>query len=608
MQQLAPKNPEPEALPEKLSLIERTESIARLKWLKDLSLLNLFAGAFCLIYAYGFWKSVSKYWFHPNWSTDDALQQAVPFHAVYKPEIFQSDYIFEVMTGYLAPLHYWICYAVTWLAGDPIMMGHWVMLIQLVVTVTFLFLAVRTAAGTAPAFFSVAWFIHTRHIVQRLTAGLPRGWAACIFAAFFYFALKRNHKGMLLTLLAGCLLHPPATMLIAVAYGLVLSWKVLLPKSRQEYLKPFLILIILSPLYIATTFYVVDRPDHVGDMVSLEEAAEMPEFQRPSGRFPFVPLRSISQDINTFGYQAFLSRFHNPGRFWKRNMPTIVGILFLGLILGGLIRRRKTIPPEVFFFLVSIAFVYLASREFAFKLYVPNRHIQFPMAMFFITAFSIGVWRLFHRSASYQDMRLKVAWPSALAVIALGWVIYSGGGLGFNGTANFNYSLHKRGKLFVWIEKNIPEDALVAGHPTFIDGVPLFAKRKVLATTETWHPFYKGYNQEIERRIEISLRAHYAKDLRELVQILQPANVDYFVFERQRFYPEALQEAKYFPPFQGLIDKITSRHYLEFAYRELPREMDLDKYPCMVFKDQLSVIVDVNCLSAEFAASNIKEK
>ena len=202
-------------------------------------------------------------------------------------------------------------------------------------------------------------------------------------------------------------------------------------------------------------------------------------------------------------------------------------------------------------------------------------------------------------------MRLSVAWPSVAAMIFIGFILYKGGGAGFAGTANFNYSVDKRGGIFRWIRDNTPKDAVFAGHPTFIDGLPLFAKRQVLATTETWHPFYKGYNKEIVRRLTISLRAHYSRDLEELVKVLEPTNVDYFIFERNRFYPEELEKAKYFPPLDTFVKQLASRDYTQYAYRKLPAEMDPDNFPCMVFKDRLSVMVDVNCLRAKLVKDKL---
>jgi hypothetical protein len=132
-------------------------------------------GILFIIYAFFLWKSLSRWWFHRDWTTDDAVQQTYPFHDVAHPGLFAGDLITDVMKGYLAALHYWLHYSITWLCGDPIMSGHWVMLIEVLLSTGFLFFAVRHVVGTFPAIFAALWLLHTRHLIQRMTGGLPRG-------------------------------------------------------------------------------------------------------------------------------------------------------------------------------------------------------------------------------------------------------------------------------------------------------------------------------------------------------------------------------------------------------------------------------------------------
>lgn len=574
-----------------------------------LTFANLLCGVLCAAYCFLFWYDLKDLWFHPGWTTDDALQQAFIFHEVHSPGVFTGDLIAETMTGYLAPLHYWICYLGTWLSGDPIMMGHWVMTLQIALTLGFLFLAVRALSATAPALLAVLWFVHTRPIMQRITSGLPRGWAPVVILATMYFLIKRNHRAVLISLLCGCLLHPPATFLAAAGYGLFLTFGLLRTSSRSEYLKPFVTLALLSPLYLAVTLYVVHRPEEVGSMVSMEEARQLPEFQWPNGRFPFVPLRPVTEELRFFSYQPFGHRLHNPGRTIKRIIPFAVIGLFGLLLFIGAKRRRKVLPGELSIFLLATTVVYFLSRPLAFKLYVPNRHLQFPMSVVLITIFSVAVWRAFYSGKnSYADTSLRKSWQSLVAFLALGIFVFIGTGDGLVGAANFNYSQDKKGGVFLWTRKETPKEALMAGHPTHIDGMMLFGQRRAYATTETAHPFYQGYFKEVKRRIEISLRAHYARDLKEVAAILEPDNIDYFVFSRKRFYPEALEKEKYFEPLKGLVDELTSRDYRDYAYKKLPREVDLINHPYMPFRDDQSVVIDVRKLRDYLGASSKQQE
>lgn len=553
-------------------------------------------------YLYAFWTSL-PYWFNPEWTTDDALQQWFMFHDVLGPKIFEGDLITEVMKGYLAPLHYWLCYAMTWLIGDVIQASHAVMLLQVGLSALFVFLLVRRFAGTSAGLFAVMFLLHTRESIQRATGGVPRGWALVLLPALLYCAGSHSHRLALLVLLCGCLLHPPATIICALTYGLFLLCGFMRSSSRENFRKPLFWLVLLAPFYVLITFSVVRRPAHVGQMVTLQQAETMPQFSRPDGRFPFVPLSRIVDEIDMFAFQSIRSRFHKPIKVLRRHGEKIGVALLLLLLVVGWIRMKNPLPPVYLAYLLSIAVVYLASRELAFYLYVPDRHLQMPLAIFFVTLFPIVVWRSFHTG---DPERSAVTAPSngsfiGLALLAL--FIYACSGWGLKGSANFNYFETKKGYSFRWIRKNTPTDALIAGHPKFIDGVMLFGKRRAFATNEVYHPFYRGYLETIEDRIETSFKAHYARDLRELASVLEGTDVDYFIFEKQRFYPEALEEEEFHPPIGELVEELTSRHYTEYAYKQLPREVNTEEVPYLVFRDAYSAVVDLRALREALAKS-----
>jgi len=562
------------------------------------NLATLIAAALCLAYAIAFYDSISRFWFHPDWTSDDALQQIYPFHAVHHPELFKGDFITEMMRCYLAPLHYWLGFALTWITGDPIMMGHWMMLIQMVLSVVFLFLAVQHWASSAAAFFAVTWLLHTRLVMQRLTAGLPRGWALPVLTAYLYLISTGRHKAILVLMAIGCLLHPPATVVVGLAYGLTLVWQAIAVRNDRERLVQVLPilkrLVLLTPLYAGLLLYVTHMPEQIGTMATLERAAQMPEFQSPGGRFPFVPLLSIEREMRTFGFQAFVARLYNPGPFLAQWTPLIV---LLVLALMGLLAikiRRVLVPMEIWFMGLATMVIYEASRILAFRLYVPNRHLQLPLAVFFIAAFTVAVWRLCSVVGADQKIRSWRRWLAPLGLVALGGFIWMTSGPGLKGAMNFNYHRQQRGPVFEWVRKHTPESALIAGHPTFIDPVQLFGMRRGYITTETAHPFYDGYYAEVKRRLEIILRAYYAPSLQSMADQLEPEGIDYMVFGRGHFLPEALKTATYYRPFDDLVKELVRVD--SFAYNELPDRVDLDATPYLVYVDRRSKIVDLRLL------------
>jgi hypothetical protein len=108
----------------------------------------------------------------------------------------------------------------------------------------------------------------------------------------------------------------------------------------------------------------------------------------------------------------------------------------------------------------------------------------------------------------------------------------------------------------------------------------------------------------MKRRYIISLRAHYARDWQEFVDLLDPEGIDYFVFSRKRFYPEVLMKERslIFAPLNELAAELTSYDLQEYLYKKLPREVDLEEAPFMLFKDEQSALIDIKVLKEWLAA------
>ena len=534
-------------------------------------------------YAVAFWLNLEHKWFNSDWTTDDALQQIFPFYKAIYPQLFQGDLITKMMEGYLAPIHYAIGFSLTWLTSDPLMAGHWIMLLQLVSTLLFLFFGVRAAAGTVPAFFAATWLLHTRLLIQRLTGGLPRGWSASIFAAYFYCALKGQMNGVIAVIAVGCALHTPATLIVALSHGLFLLWMSACKETRATY-KPHLIrYIIVAPFFVAFAFFMVQMPEDLGTMANLATAQKMPEFHA-GGRFPFLPFEPMLNEIHTFGFEAFIGRLYNPGPFLHAFAPAIVVLLLLLLVVVAAKKRYAIIPEPLLCFFIATAAVYVASRPLAFRLYVPSRHLQFPVEMFFIAAFSVGFWRLLVKSGRTQAF---------VGLVLLGTFIAACSGSGLQGSANFNVTRTHKGEAFEWIRANTPENALIAGDPTFLDDVELFGVRTGYATTETAHPFYDRYYGEIKRRLHITLAAEYAPTLKEFLKLLEPEKIDYFVFEREKFLPNNLANASYLEPFNAEVASMAHRTPPNFAYFELKKLAGEGHFAPLVFHDRYALIVDL---------------
>ena len=582
-----------------------------LGWLQRATISEILSVVLLCVYLFFFlWGSapsahgVAQYWFNPDWVTDDSTQQTYPFIRAVRPGAFENDFASRMMFNYIPPLHYWLGYGITLVSGDAITTGHWLMLVQLAVAVGFIYAAVRHLSGSiAPAIFAMIWFLHTRHIVQRITGGLPRGWAAPVIASFLYFAVRKNHAGILTVIGIGCLIHPPSVVAVCLAYGLYLLWGLALPATRTQTLRPFLRFCLLGPVFIAITAWAVAKPEEFGDMATYEETLSRPEFsaKEPRGRFPFVPFKPASREVASFALQAFHTpRLYESPLVWKRSGPLLVIGLAIGIAILGAVRGLVAFPASLLAYGLASALVYVASRVFAFKLFVPDRHLQFPFAILSIIAFSAATWRVIigrsestgpHGGISQKKSLLGFA---GLSILALG--IFSGSGTGLYGSANFNYHRFKRGHVFEWIKTHTPPDATIAGEPVFIDPVQLFGERNGYITSETAHPFYSGYWHEAKRRMEISLRANYARSSHELLNLLEAEHVSYFVFDRASLLGDRLKKAKYYAPFNFLVKDLAQYRPEEYLGRKLAALPGDQRSLVVPYIDDRAIVVDIEAL------------
>jgi hypothetical protein len=545
-------------------------------------------------YTYALYKSFQGRWFNPSWTTDDASQQVFPFYRVLIPGAYPQDIIYEVMRGYLAPIHWWLGCGLTALTQDPIMTGHWMMLIQLVLTCGFLAWGVYPHVGGVGSSAVVLWFLHTRPVVQRLTVGLPRGWSAVVLAGFIALSLRGKFYPLLGFLIVGALLHPPTTTIVCVATGVALLVEfVFRPELRSLTIKKMGLLAMTGVVIIGLMTVITKKPDYIGQMVGPEQVVQIPEFQNPGGRFPFYPIPSLSSHIDSFVFQAFFTKFHRnliPGQ--KATVCALVVLFFLIAIVESIRRQRRNaaspIPWLTFASLfIGIIFIYVCSRIWFFKLYVPDRHLQFPFAFLWITFFTVIPPVLF--SFNYKEGR------KFLYYICIGLVVYSSSKAGLQGLANFNYPLMRKGGVYELFREKTPLDTVIAGDPVSMDPFPLLTQRSVYVANELYHPFYPVYLEEMRRRFNIVLHASYAKTLIDFYHAIKEEKIDYYVFNLSRYSPKELATAHTFVPHEATLQRLIKEAEGHFAWKEIP-----EKNSFVVYRDKNYIAINLKRFKESF--------
>jgi hypothetical protein len=100
----------------------------------------------------------------------------------------------------------------------------------------------------------------------------------------------------------------------------------------------------------------------------------------------------------------------------------------------------------------------------------------------------------------------------------------------------------------------------------------------------------------MKRRTEIVMKAHFSANLPELLSLIEPERIDYFVFKRLDFKGDNLANVTFFPPLDVMVKELVSRAKEDYAYMQLPKTVDLDNYPFVPYIDRVSVVVDVKKL------------
>jgi hypothetical protein len=536
--------------------------------MKNIYFLKYFPAFFLLFYCILLFWNLLPYWFNPNWTTDDARQQLFIFHEAIHPGRFSGDIIYEAMKGYFGPLAYWIGYGITKLTHDPIMTGHWVMAIQLVLTCAFSFLILRVLTNNYVACFGVFWLLHTRPLVHSMVAGLPRGWAGVVITTCLWAITTKRHVAIWVFLFLGSLLHLPSTFVMIFTYSLILALEFIKNNQAKRFNNNILRFIILAPLLLLTAYLSVKRPEYIGKMHTLEQASQMPEFSRDGGRFPFVPLLPQVTEITSVGSYAFMNNSYlgksKAEKIEVREQGeivlTIVCFIFFLSWVSSKKFKTQFLPPSIICFFVAVFFSYQLARLLAFNLYVPDRYLLWPLNIFWIFATSTALYGFFHSRSVMAVSSTFIIFSATLFLL---------GGDGLKGRGSFNTNIIKNERLFNWLKSETPENAVIGGHPIALNSVPLVSARRTYITEETFHPFYDKYFYLAKDRLVRSLELHYAVDREAFLGFLGKEDMDYFVFQKASLLhgTDKKRTRRFFKPYNNIVERLSEKD--KFFYDEL---------------------------------------
>jgi len=469
------------------------------------------------------------------------------------PALFQDDLLtdFAASPKY-APKGWAALYYIASYAIDPVRFSSVLPLILAPLTALYLFRLGSLIRGNLAGMTLVSLYLIDVATNSIVPAGHARFLYHPLLIPFLYYLLSKKYPVVVALVAAAPLFYPPLVPLCLVILAMNL-WD--LQRCRLALTRPAVLSLVLGfllsfgSLAPAFVFYEDNR---IGRMVTKEEALKMPEFYK-GGRE--VYFRESWFKFLTFGNGGFVR---------AANVKSMFSLIILGAVIAVTLRRtsRLSLPQEVIYLPLASLVMYLLAHLLLFQLYFPSRytHGTFPLLLmiFVSTHLNDAISRWVEALKRWRWLPLRPHAPMAILTVVL--LMYA--------VILYRWPEHRSTTLlrnpFPQLTEylsTLPKDTMIAGHPTDMDWIPIFARRKVLVSDEMSLPFYVTYYGEITRRTYDLFDAYYATAPEQLDAFARKHGVDYLVVNLGHFAPDYLARKNfYYRPFNEFIVALISRN------------------------------------------------
>jgi len=154
----------------------------------------------------------------------------------------------------------------------------------------------------------------------------------------------------------------------------------------------------------------------------------------------------------------------------------------------------------------------------------------------------------------------------------------------------------KDARLYEWIQKKTPKDAVFAGNFQIMDEVPLFGRRRVYVNWKLAHPYRLGYFDLVTERTRAMYAALYAKRIEEVVAFADATGVDYLIVDPARFKTLEKGDGQLFEPLRSMVKPMFA------ACEKTTCALNPPPPSAVVFKSSRYLVVSVAALRKETPA------
>ncbi len=479
-----------------------------------------------------------------KYTINDDVRQEIYFYSQFRDkELFQGDLI----TGYFSKWNPWglnIFYFMVSLFCDPIKFTKILPFFVCALSTLYMFRIGKLLKGNLVGFLAGLVFIFlawSREFFEFFGTGGAGDFGVLFCIMFLYYFLKEDFWKTMLILVFQALFYPPVFLICLLTYLSSIIFG--LPKSLKIERKKILFLIGIS--LVITLILCLKYANSQLELITLKEMKGMEEFY-PGGRKPIF-------------FPTVYQRWTNYESGLAIDYPLKWLLLVSFLMFLVLKKRVLNIPSKLWHFISASFILFVIANILMYRLYGPARYIRFSLPIFLIIFIVFNINKLLE-TTKVRNIRL---------VFLLTFVLLTT--ICFVPKLQRYYITAPSPDLYNFL-LTLPKDIFIAGHPTPMDNVPTFAKRKIFITEETSEPLYSNIYPILKERTYSFFKAYYSGSLEEIHDFCKSYNITHLIVYKSHFSQNYLTKGRfYLNPFNDYI-KILTKNRSKFALMDISEE------------------------------------
>ena len=412
----------------------------------------------------------------------------------------------------------------------------------------------KAAFGLRGGFLTAIFWTFFPDSWDYFIGGFSKMWMIPMLGLAVYLIDQKKWRIYAVAMPISAILYP----VIPVHMGLTLAIHAAFALFRREPdRRPMILNLVLGSvaaiLALATKY--VSPPDFIGGLTPGSVLEKMPEMYR-GGLNTYLPVSPVHEDI--------LSYIDHP-------FTVIASIVYLVLLGRNIVWHRSWTSLAV----ASIIGYVIADFLFM-QLYVPNRYTRNTALVL------LALWN----GGNSDALAGRIPWrPLRYLVLA---ALFAVAGFAFQDTLEMGKWTMDRSS-YAPLSRflgSLPEKILVAGHPRYMDDVPIQARRSVLVNYKMAHPWYEKYYEEIRDHKQATFRALYATDAADVNVLHERYGVTHLVVVRRHFNRARIKRGVYRNPYNDWVRLLVPNRD-RFLFQRPPSS------PNVVYRDDWLYVIEL---------------